>query len=151
MSAGENPFGDLLQDYIVECLPLAEQVGDTFVELERRWQSGEPGDDLLTTVKGRLHTIKGNSAMMGIGPARDVAHALEPRAVLDQAEVDEGGGHAPALQRERADLERPALPEEVHEPLLIVAHGRSRVPPRAWYRAGCAFPTAGGAYCGRWG
>ena len=77
MTPGENPFGDLLQDYIVECLPLAEQVGDAFVELERRWQAGEPGDDLLTTVKGRLHTIKGNSAMMGIDPARDVAHALE--------------------------------------------------------------------------
>jgi len=77
MTAAESPFGDLLQDYIVECLPLAEQVGDAFVELERRWQSGEPGDDLLTTVKGRLHTIKGNSAMMGIAPARDVAHALE--------------------------------------------------------------------------
>jgi two-component system chemotaxis sensor kinase CheA len=77
MTAGENPFGDLLQDYIVECLPLAEQVGDAFVELERSWQSDEPGDDLLTTVKGRLHTIKGNSAMMGIAPARDVAHALE--------------------------------------------------------------------------
>ena len=77
MTQSENPFGDLLQDYIVECLPLSEQVGDAFVELERRWQAGEPGDDLLTTVKGRLHTIKGNSAMMGFGPARDVAHALE--------------------------------------------------------------------------
>jgi two-component system chemotaxis sensor kinase CheA len=77
MSGGEHPFGDLLQDYIVECLPLAEQVGDAFVELERRWRAGEPGDDLLTTVKGRLHTIKGNSAMMGLTPMRDVAHALE--------------------------------------------------------------------------
>jgi two-component system chemotaxis sensor kinase CheA len=77
MTSGENPFGDLLQDYIVECLPLAEQVGDAFVELERRGQAGESADDLLTTVKGRLHTIKGNSAMMGIAPARDVAHALE--------------------------------------------------------------------------
>ncbi len=77
MSAAEHPFGDLLQDYVVECLPLAEQVGDAFVELERRWRAGEPGDDLLTTVKGRLHTIKGNSAMMGLNPIRDVAHALE--------------------------------------------------------------------------
>jgi two-component system chemotaxis sensor kinase CheA len=77
MTAGENPFGDLLQDYIVECLPLAEQVADAFVELERRWHAGDPGDDLLPTVKGRLHTIKGNSAMMGLGPIRDVAHALE--------------------------------------------------------------------------
>ncbi len=73
----EHPFGDLLQDYVVECLPLAEQVGDAFVELERRWQAGDPDDDLLTTVKGRLHTIKGNSAMMGLTPMRDVAHALE--------------------------------------------------------------------------
>jgi two-component system chemotaxis sensor kinase CheA len=77
VKAGENPFGDLLQDYIVECLPLAEQVGDAFVELERRWRDGEPGEELLASVKGRLHTIKGNSAMMGLTPARDVAHALE--------------------------------------------------------------------------
>ena len=77
MKAGENPFGDLLQDYIVECLPLAEQVGDAFVELERRWRDGETGEELLASVKGRLHTIKGNSGMMGFTPARDVAHALE--------------------------------------------------------------------------
>jgi two-component system chemotaxis sensor kinase CheA len=77
MKAGENPFGDLLQDYIVECLPLAEQVGDAFVELERRWRDGDPGDELIASVTGCLHTIKGNSAMMGLTPARDVAHALE--------------------------------------------------------------------------
>jgi two-component system chemotaxis sensor kinase CheA len=77
MSSEQHPFGDLLQDYIVECLPLAEQVGDAFVQLERRWRTGDPGDDLLTSVKGRLHTLKGNSAMMGLTPMRDVAHALE--------------------------------------------------------------------------
>ncbi len=77
MTLEENPFGDLLQDYIVECLPLAEEVGHAFVELERRWRDGEPGDELLASVKGRLHTIKGNSAMMGLAPMRDVAHALE--------------------------------------------------------------------------
>jgi len=77
MTPEENPFGDLLQDYIVECLPLAEAVGDAFVELERRWRAGEPADELLASVKGKLHTIKGNSAMMGLAPMRDVAHALE--------------------------------------------------------------------------
>ena len=77
MKGGENPFGDLLQDYLVECLPLAEQVGDAFVALERRWRDGEPGEELLASVKGPLHTLKGNSAMMGLAPARDVAHALE--------------------------------------------------------------------------
>jgi two-component system chemotaxis sensor kinase CheA len=73
----ENAFGELIQDYIVECLPLAEQVGDAFVELERRWREGDPGDDLLDPLKGRLHTVKGNSAMMGVAPAQAVAHALE--------------------------------------------------------------------------
>lgn len=94
MKAGENPFGDLLQDYIVECLPLAEQVGDAFVELERRWRDGEPGEELLASVKGRLHTIKGNSGMMGLEPMRDVAHALEDACGFL--------GHAPASRGDDA-------------------------------------------------
>ncbi|HEU5304730.1 MAG TPA: hypothetical protein VFU40_08820, partial [Gemmatimonadales bacterium] len=68
MGTEENAFGDLVQDYIVECLPLAEQVGDAFLELERRWRDGNGGDDLLGPLKGRLHTVKGNSAMMGLVP-----------------------------------------------------------------------------------
>jgi len=98
MKPGENPFGDLLQDYIVECLPLAEQVGDAFVELERRWRDGEPGEDLLASVKGRLHTIKGNSGMMGLTPARDVAHALEDACgFLGRAPESRGEGAAALL------------------------------------------------------
>lgn len=77
MTTGENPFGELIQEYIVECLPLAEQVGDAFVELERRWREGEAGNDLLRQLKGPLHTVKGNSAMMGLTVQQSVAHALE--------------------------------------------------------------------------
>jgi two-component system chemotaxis sensor kinase CheA len=77
MSTEENAFGELIQDYIVECLPLAEQVGDAFVELERRWRENVSGDGLLAQLKGRLHTVKGNSAMMGLAPQQSVAHALE--------------------------------------------------------------------------
>jgi two-component system chemotaxis sensor kinase CheA len=73
----ETPFGELLSDYIVECLPLAEQVGDAFVELERRWGAGETADELLASVKGGLHTVKGNSALMGLTPMQDLSHALE--------------------------------------------------------------------------
>lgn len=84
MAADENAFGELIDDYIAECLPLAEQVGDAFVELERRWRDGDGGDDLLAQLKGRLHTVKGNSAMMGLAPMQLVAHALEDLcAVLD--------------------------------------------------------------------
>ena len=77
MSDEENPFGELLQDYVLECLPLAEQVADAFVELERSWRDGDPADDRLAGLPGPLHTVKGNSAMMGLTPMQEVAHALE--------------------------------------------------------------------------
>ena len=77
MTEDENPFGELLQDYVLECLPLAEQVADAFVELERRWRAGDAADEVLASLPGRLHTVKGNSAMMGLAPMREVAHALE--------------------------------------------------------------------------
>jgi two-component system chemotaxis sensor kinase CheA len=77
VSGDENPFGELLQDYVLECLPLAEQVADSFVELERSWRDGDPADDRLATLPGPLHTVKGNSAMMGLTPMQEVAHALE--------------------------------------------------------------------------
>ena len=77
MTAEENPFGELLQDYVLECLPLAEQVADAFVELERSWRDGDPADDRLADLPGPLHTVKGNSAMMGLTPMQEVAHALE--------------------------------------------------------------------------
>ena len=77
METEENAFGELIQEYIVECLPLAEQVGDAFLEIERRWRDGETGAELLGPLKGRLHTVKGNSAMMGLAPMQAVSHALE--------------------------------------------------------------------------
>jgi len=86
MDADDNAFSELIEDYIVECLPLAEQVGDTFVELERRWRDGDEGADLLDPLRGRLHTLKGNSAMMGLAPAQAVAHALEDVCALLRSE-----------------------------------------------------------------
>ena len=82
MSTEENAFAELIEDYIVECLPLAEQVGDAFLGLERRWREGDTGADLLATTKSRLHTVKGNSAMMGLSPIQSVAHALEDVCAL---------------------------------------------------------------------
>jgi two-component system, chemotaxis family, sensor kinase CheA len=77
MSGDEHIFTELVRDYIAECLPHAEQVTDTFVELERCWSEGIPADELLPGVKGTLHTLKGNSAMMGFTPLQALAHALE--------------------------------------------------------------------------
>jgi two-component system chemotaxis sensor kinase CheA len=97
VSGGENPFGELLQDYVLECLPLAEQVADSFVELERRWRSADPADELLATLPGRLHTIKGNSAMMGLAPMREVAHALEDACGLLRQQPERRTDGAAAL------------------------------------------------------
>jgi two-component system, chemotaxis family, sensor kinase CheA len=97
MSPDENPFGELIQDYIVECLPLAEQVGDAFIELERRWRNGDPADDLLASLKGRLHTVKGNSAMMGLAPMETVAHALEDVCALLDTQPALAGDEVAAL------------------------------------------------------
>jgi two-component system chemotaxis sensor kinase CheA len=97
MDADENAFGELIQDYIVECLPLAEQVGDAFIELERRWRAGDPGDDLLVPLKGQLHTVKGNSAMMGLTPMQEVAHALEDVCGLLSAQQALRGDEVAAL------------------------------------------------------
>jgi two-component system, chemotaxis family, sensor kinase CheA len=97
MSSEENAFGELIQDYIVECLPLAEQVGDAFIELERCWKEGDAGDDLLVLLKGRLHTVKGNSAMMGLGPMQAVSHALEDVCALVATDPQLRGEEVAAL------------------------------------------------------
>jgi two-component system, chemotaxis family, sensor kinase CheA len=97
MDADDNAFSELIQDYIVECLPLAEQVGDAFVELERRWRDGDEGEDLLEPLRGRLHTLKGNSAMMGLAPAQAVSHALEDVCALLRAEPARRGDEVAAL------------------------------------------------------
>jgi two-component system chemotaxis sensor kinase CheA len=73
----ENPFGVLLNDYVAECLPLADRVGESFLALERRWEDGDSGEDLLDPLKRTLHTLKGNSAMMGLVPIQSLAHVLE--------------------------------------------------------------------------
>jgi two-component system chemotaxis sensor kinase CheA len=77
MTSQEHPFAALLADYVAECLPLAEDVLERAIALERTWAGGEEGADLYQPLKGLLHTIKGNSAMMGLAPAQELAHSLE--------------------------------------------------------------------------
>lgn len=104
MGTEENAFGELIQDYIVECLPLAEQIGDSFVEMERRWRNGDAGDDLLGQLKGRLHTVKGNSAMMGLVPMQSVSHALEDVCAMLAADSEPRSGEVAALLVEGSGL-----------------------------------------------
>jgi two-component system, chemotaxis family, sensor kinase CheA len=143
MDADENAFSELIQDYIVECLPLAEQVGDAFIELERRWREGDAADDLLDPLKGRLHTVKGNSAMMGLAPAQTVAHALEDVCALLVAEPErrreevaallvDGSGLLIDLVRSAANGSAPeAAAEFVEQVRLLLASPTASTGPRA--------------------
>jgi two-component system, chemotaxis family, sensor kinase CheA len=104
MTAEDNAFRALLDDYIVECLPLSERIADHFVELERCWRAGEPADELLPAVKGTLHTVKGNSAMMGLTPMQEVAHSLEDVCALVTREPETRGETSAALLVEGGGL-----------------------------------------------
>jgi two-component system, chemotaxis family, sensor kinase CheA len=73
----DHIFAELIRDYVAECLPLAEAVSDAFLRLERRWRDGDTHADDVAGLKGTLHTLKGNSAMMGLAPMQLVAHLLE--------------------------------------------------------------------------
>ena len=73
----DNAFAELIHEYVGECLPLAEEAADGFLELERRWNADQPVDDLAPRLKGLVHTVKGNSAMMGQSAAADTAHTIE--------------------------------------------------------------------------
>lgn len=77
MSAEEHVFAELTGDFIAECLPLAEAAAEGFVALERAWRQGEHGTELSRRLTGLVHTVKGNSAMMGLGPIQHLAHAIE--------------------------------------------------------------------------
>ena len=77
MSAEEHPFAALLAEYAAECLPLAEDVVERALALERAWSQGEDPEEVARPLKGTLHTIKGNSAMMGLTGLQTLAHRLE--------------------------------------------------------------------------
>ena len=112
----EHPFAALLAEYVAECLPLAEDVLDRALALERAWAGGEEGADLSGPMKGLLHTIKGNSAMMGLGAAQELAHTLEDLAgCLSDAPACRPGGAALLVRGTSvlADLVRGAALGEV--------------------------------------
>lgn len=130
MAAEENAFAELLHDYVAECLPMAETVADAFVALEREWEVGNPADEILGPLKGTLHTIKGNSAMMGLTPIQGLAHALEdlhgllcraPRARARAAPLlVEGGGLLVEMIRRASSG---AATAELVDPFLAAARG----------------------------
>jgi two-component system chemotaxis sensor kinase CheA len=67
----------LLEEYLDDASGHIDAVETSFMELEKRWGEGECDRSLLTLILGNLHTLKGNSGMMGFTPLQQYVHRLE--------------------------------------------------------------------------
>ena len=92
----EELFASLLRDFVDETAPIAREVDGLLLKLEAVWAEGGDAKPLLRAIRGGLHTIKGNSAMMGFSPIERVAHALED--VCAQVENSRGREQASLSQ-----------------------------------------------------
>lgn len=67
----------LLDEYLEDANCHVEAVEVSLMEFEKRW-TGEAFDEtLLTLMLGSLHTLKGNSGMMGFNAVQQYVHKLE--------------------------------------------------------------------------
>jgi two-component system, chemotaxis family, sensor kinase CheA len=73
----EELFASLVKDFVDETVPLVQEVSGLLLKLEDALATAGDAKPLLREIRGGLHTIKGNSAMMGLSPIERVAHALE--------------------------------------------------------------------------
>ena len=71
----EDLFASLVKDFVDETEPLVQKASALVLKLEQA--SGEATKPLVRALRGELHTLKGNSAMMGLSPIEKVAHKLE--------------------------------------------------------------------------
>lgn len=67
----------LIHDFVEEARPMTERLGDAFLRMERCWSEGAGAGDILPKVKSDLHTLKGNSGLMGLTAIQSVTHAME--------------------------------------------------------------------------
>jgi two-component system chemotaxis sensor kinase CheA len=73
----DDLFASLVKDFVDETKPIAHEVSSLSLKLESVWTAGGDAQSLLRGIRGGLHTIKGNAAMMGLSPIERVVHALE--------------------------------------------------------------------------
>lgn len=67
----------LIEEFLDDANGHVDSVEVAVMELEKRWNDGVIDDALLTLLLGNLHTLKGNSGMMGFTPVQQYIHRLE--------------------------------------------------------------------------
>jgi two-component system chemotaxis sensor kinase CheA len=118
----------LMKEFVEEALPMTERLADSFLRLEREWSDGAAGGEILPQVRSDLHTIKGNSGMMGLVPIQTLAHRMEDVCNLVDGAGDgdladlliEGGDLLARMIRESSGGE---LPAEISASLLARLEG----------------------------
>ena len=74
----------LLDEFLDDATGHIEAVEVALMEMEKRWSDGIHDLSLLTLLLGNLHTLKGNSGMMGFTPVQQYVHRLESALKLVQ-------------------------------------------------------------------
>jgi len=79
MSADPSPAlrRELLDDFYAECDELLSNSRNALVALERNAGQKSTARAQLETLSRQVHSIKGNSAIVGLRPAEELAHAME--------------------------------------------------------------------------
>jgi len=67
----------LIDEFLEDANGHVEAVEVALMEIEKRWSNGVFDETLLTLLLGSLHTLKGNSGMMGFTPVQQYVHTLE--------------------------------------------------------------------------
>lgn len=84
----DNDFdiSDLLKEFQEDAAGHLDAVETSLLELEKKSAQGECDKEILTMLLGNLHTLKGNSGMMGITPVQQYVHKLETllKPVMDE-------------------------------------------------------------------
>ena len=81
----EEGFRELLDEFLLEARERAAEVENLFLKLE----SGAPDERraALAQAKRELHTLKGNSGMMGFADLQQLAHAMEDE--VEELDLDD--------------------------------------------------------------
>lgn len=67
----------LLEDYLEDATGLMDGVETALLHLEKTAGEGNLDNGMVTLLLGNLHTLKGNSGMMGFVPVQEVIHKWE--------------------------------------------------------------------------
>jgi chemotaxis protein histidine kinase CheA/CheY-like chemotaxis protein len=135
---------DMIELFFDEAAERIEALAGKLVEVERR-----PGDaDLVRDVFRDLHTVKGSSAMVGLGPVNNLAHAAEDLVgqIRDAGRATDGAvvdALLAALDALRAMLDQARARAPIsYDPAPVIARLRN---PGAPATSAAAAPVPAGA------